>query len=98
MYAEGEGVPENDAGAVKWFRLAPEQGLAQAQFNLGAIYANGAGVPANDVQAYMWFILSAAQGNEVAIENNDNIRNWMTPEQIAEAQKLSAEWKPVGSH
>jgi TPR repeat protein len=29
---------------VKWWRLAADQGLAQAQFNLGVIYAQGLGV------------------------------------------------------
>ena len=35
MYASGEGVPEDDKEAVKWYRLAAEQGYAQAQYNLG---------------------------------------------------------------
>jgi uncharacterized protein len=30
MYDNGEGVPENDAEAVKWFRKAAEQGLARS--------------------------------------------------------------------
>jgi len=30
MYANGEGVPENDALAVKWWRKAAEQGFAGA--------------------------------------------------------------------
>ena len=29
-----EGVPEDDKEAVKWYRLAAEQGHAKAQFNL----------------------------------------------------------------
>ena len=28
MYYKGEGVPEDDKQAVKWYRLAAEQGLA----------------------------------------------------------------------
>ena len=35
MYNTGEGVPQDDAEAVKWYRLAAEQGDASAQFNLG---------------------------------------------------------------
>ena len=31
MYANGEGVPEDDAEAVRWFRLAADQGHADAQ-------------------------------------------------------------------
>ena len=33
MYARGEGVPENDAEAVKWYRLAAEQGNEGARGN-----------------------------------------------------------------
>ena len=31
MYATGDGVPEDRAEAARWFRLAAEQGLADAQ-------------------------------------------------------------------
>jgi len=34
MYDNGRGVPESDAEAVKWFRLAAEQGTESAQFAL----------------------------------------------------------------
>jgi uncharacterized protein len=95
MYDKGEGVPENDAEAAKWYRRAADQGRAKAQGNLGRMYALGEGVPEDDVQAYMWLSLSAAQGDETAIANKDVMRKLMTPEQIAQAQKLSAEWKPV---
>ena len=39
-----EGVPEDDAEAVRWFRLAAEQGGATAQYNLGLMYGDGEGV------------------------------------------------------
>ena len=35
MYANGDLVPKNDAEAVKWFRLAAEQGHDGAQNGLG---------------------------------------------------------------
>ena len=38
MYASGEGVPEDDAEAVRWYRLAADQGHADAQYNLGWMY------------------------------------------------------------
>ena len=31
MYDKGQGVPEDDKAAVKWYRLAAEQGDANAQ-------------------------------------------------------------------
>ena len=33
------------AEAVRWYRMAADQGLADAQFVLGFMYANGQGVP-----------------------------------------------------
>jgi TPR repeat protein len=33
MYSDGQGVPQNDAEAVRWYRLAAEQGHAGAQFS-----------------------------------------------------------------
>ena len=44
-YDNGEGVPEDDAEAVKWYRNAAEQGRARAQYNLGSMYEQGEGVP-----------------------------------------------------
>ena len=38
IYFKGEGVPKNDAEAVKWFRKAADQGHAKAQFNQGLMY------------------------------------------------------------
>ncbi len=92
MYSRGEGVPEDDAEAVRWYRLAAEQGGALAQSNLGFMYASGNGVPEDLVFAYMWFTLSAAQGNETAQSNNEIVERVMTREQIADAQRLSREW------
>ena len=43
-YRNGEGVPKNDAEAVKWYRLAAAQGNALAQLVLGAMYESGQGV------------------------------------------------------
>ena len=41
MYDKGLGVPQNDKTAVKWYRLAAEQGHATAQYNLGVMYDKG---------------------------------------------------------
>ncbi len=62
MYANGEGVPQDDAEAVRWFRLAADQGHARAQYNLGVMYANGRGVPEDDAEAVRWWRLAAEQG------------------------------------
>ncbi len=94
MYDEGRGVPEDDAEAVKWYRKAAEQGDAEAQFNLGFMYGQGHGVAQDYVQAHMWSNLAAAQGDETAREVRDLFSDYMTPGQIAEAERLAREWKP----
>ena len=88
--AQGRGVPENDAEAVRWFRLAAERGFDRAQHNLGLMYANGDGVPQDDVLAYAWLNLAVAQGNALASVNRDQLRTRMTANQVVRAQELSA--------
>jgi TPR repeat protein len=95
MYYKGEGLPENYAEAARWYRLAAEQGSVAAQINLGTLYAKGEGVSENYVEAYKWWVLAAAQGEDMAKQKRDFLRDKMTPAQIAEAQKLAAEWKPT---
>ena len=90
MYDHGEGVPENDAEAVKWYRKAADQGHADAQLNLGNMYAKGEGVPENDIRAYVWWSMAKTQGNTKAAGNLDIWKPMMTPQQIAEAQALAA--------
>ncbi|MDA8634150.1 hypothetical protein N9L71_10395 [Verrucomicrobiales bacterium] len=46
--------------------------------------------------AYMWLNLAAASGDEDAKTFRKTVSKKMTSEQIAEAQKLSREWKPKG--
>ena len=58
-YAEGKDY----AQAVKWFRLAAEQGYARAQFSLGVAYDNGKGVTMNYVEAAKWYGKAAVQGH-----------------------------------
>src|SRR5262245_47601679 len=66
MYAKGQGVPQNYAEALKWFRLSAAQGNAAAQYNLGLVYDSGRGVPQDYAQALKWYGLAAAQGDAAA--------------------------------
>lgn len=93
-YYKGEGVLKDYAEAAKWFRKAAEQGDADAQNNLGNAYLNGEGVLKDGVMACMWFNLSAKTGNADAAKSREIVDKRMTPEQIAEAQRMSREWKP----
>ena len=93
MYDTGRGVPQDEAEAVRWYRLAAEQGHAGGQYNLGVMYANGLGVSQDDVTAYMWFNLAAATGDEDARTAREDVATSMTREQVAEAQARAREWE-----
>ena len=41
FYQDGDGVPKDDAEAVKWYRKAADQGHALAQYFLGYKYQYG---------------------------------------------------------
>ena len=67
VFADWEaGVDAYQAGdyatALKEFRPLAEQGLAEAQFNLGWMYVKGLGVTQDYKEAVKWFRLAAEQG------------------------------------
>ena len=95
MYSKGQGVPQDNNEAVKWYRLSAEQGNAKAQFNLGLKYAKGQGVPQDYMSAHMWWNLSGSNGNKQAVENRDIIEKRMSPSQIEKAQEMARNWKPT---
>ena len=51
---------------MRWYRLAAEQGVATAQYNLGFMYDNGRGVLKDDAEAVRWYRLAAEQGYAAA--------------------------------
>jgi hypothetical protein len=62
MYAQGEGVPKDDAESLKWGRLAAENGIVAAQLIMGARYNEGRGVPKDPGEAVKWFEKAANKG------------------------------------
>ena len=86
-YANGEGVPQDAAEAVRWFRPAAEQGHAGARCILGIMYFNGEGVPKDTAEAARWFHLATAQGLGDAQNNLGEVSatGEGVPQDIAEA-------------
>ena len=87
MYASGDGVPRDDAEAVKWFQMAADQGDKGSQYVLAIMYENGSGVQ-DYVQAYKWFYLAGTPKGLARVAAH------MTPSQIAEAKRVARKWKP----
>jgi len=90
MYETGKGVVQDYKQAVHWFTKAAEQGFERAQFYLGIMYLLGQGVTQNHKLSYVWLNLAAAQGDKDAIETRDSVAKKLSPQQLAEAQELSA--------
>ena len=95
--ADGRYVPQDSAQAVHWFRKAAEQGDDGAMFSLSWCYQDGRGVARDLVQAYMWASLAdTLEEFEKEMEGRpsqvEDLESEMTPEQIAQGQRLAREW------
>jgi uncharacterized protein len=80
------------ATAMRLMRPLADQGNITAQTVVGLMYYFNYG--GDYVNAYLWFNLAAAQGNAFAEMFLRDTADKMTPDQIAEAQKVAREWKP----
>jgi TPR repeat protein len=76
---------------VKWYKLGAEQGVINAQVNLGVKYASGQGVIQDMVYAHMWANFAASSGDENAVNFREALEEKMTSAEIAEAQKFARE-------
>ena len=83
--------------ALKWYRLAANQGVPQAQLVLGAAYAVGRGLPTDFIQAHLWLSLAipncSGEDKKKGIAALKIVSSHLTDRQLAEAQRLASEWK-----
>jgi TPR repeat protein len=96
MFMYGIVVSHDDDQAAMWFRKAAEQGDPVAQHDLGGAYEYGRGVQKDFVLAYMWESLASTSEFNVGLSARsarDGLAKQMTPDQIAEAQRMAREWK-----
>jgi TPR repeat protein len=54
------------AQAMRWYRVAADQGNAQAQSNIGILYEHGLGVAQDSAEARAWMQKAAAAGDDYA--------------------------------
>ena len=100
MYLMGQGVPLNYEESLNLYRKAAAQRFPGAFLNLGHMYLHGSGVPVDLVQAYMWYRLATDPATahlsvrQSADSRLDYLKQNMTPDQIAEAERRARDWKP----
>ena len=63
-YLEGKGVPKDRGEAIKLWRAAADEGLAEMQCWMAFSYEQGAGVPQDKAQAREYYRKAAEQGND----------------------------------
>tara|TARA_Y100001934_G_C11601831_1_gene428061 strand:+ start:37 stop:345 length:309 start_codon:yes stop_codon:yes gene_type:complete len=79
--------------ALKWFELAAEQGVADAQYNLGLMYATGNGIPINFVTAHLWWSVAVDFGSEEARRKLVFLERLMSDSDLGKARSLAVEWR-----
>ena len=89
LYANGREAPQDDAEAMRWWRMAAEQGHINAQKMLGFRYFLGVHVPDDDAEAMKWYRKAAEQGDrEAQLKVGSMYQNgWGVPKNNAEAAR-----------
>ncbi len=65
MYMDGDGVRQDYAEALKWFKLSADQGNPDAQWRLGLLYYSGEGVRQDYAKAKEWLGKSCDNGSRM---------------------------------
>jgi uncharacterized protein len=103
-YITGKGgVAQDYQEAVRWFEKSANNGDVKAQEKLGLFYYQGKEVPQNFIKAHMWLSLVETEINKFSPRyrksfegereiTSAQVESKMTPEQIAEAQRMVREW------
>lgn len=91
IYYWGNGVPKTHVRQPSGIGFAADQGIADSQYLLGLMYASSRGTVEDYVMAHMWFDLAAVGGDAQRIKFSDGFLGSLTPDQIAEAQRLARE-------
>jgi TPR repeat protein len=100
FYQKGRGVDPDPAEAARWYQRGADRDDIRAQYQLGDLYMNGNGVTRDYASAYLWFALAASQAplldnRKGLLELRNIAAARMTPEQLEEAVRRVAAWKPI---
>jgi uncharacterized protein len=95
LHYNGLVQPQDYKEAMKWFRMAAEQGHAGAQFNLGYMYNEGQGVAQDSEESTKWYRLAAEQGHSGAQFNLGNM--YANGEGVAQDYKEAYIWLSIAS-
>ena len=88
LYFFGNGVNKDLSIAYNYCKKAALKGLARAQNNLAYMYLNGMGTNKDYVNSYAWSLIAIKHGyNSQGIK--DNVKMYLTPAMLNDAERLS---------
>ena len=94
LYSSGRGIERDDAKAAEWYRAAANQGDHKGQLALAIMLHAGRGVARDDTEAYMWLLVSEWNSGPSTREKREFLATELRPDQITEAERRAAKWKP----
>jgi TPR repeat protein len=83
---------ERSKNSLRWYEKAAKLGDLDSKMELATRYGLGFHAPEDTALSYMWANLAAASGDKKSIEFLNRLSRHMSPEQIAEGQRLTREW------
>ena len=81
---------ENFEEAMKWWKLAGDQGHPKSLYNLSGLYFQGKGAPKDLSLAYAYYKLSKL----VPSDKVKGMAGILTAPELTKAEKLVSDWKP----
>jgi TPR repeat protein len=87
MYFNGKGIPEDKPLAMVWFSKAAALGEPMAQAVMGLAAINGFMTKRDPIAAYQWMLRSALNGNLDIIPTLLRVRQELSAQEVAEANK-----------
>ncbi len=98
---DGRGAYERGdcAAALRWWRPLAGYGCPGARNDLGVMCRDGLGIQRDDMRFHIWFSLAVSrfppgEDRDGSAQGRDGLAKFMSPDQIAWAEKRVRMWKP----
>ena len=93
LAAGGNGIPKDDAEAIRWYTEGARHGDGSAMRKLGEAYEAGRGVPQDPAVALMWYVLSEQEGDDRAQARMQELSAQLDPATVSRAESLAEAWR-----
>lgn len=77
---------------------AAKTGGPDACYELGLMFASGTGVDIDLIEAHKWFNLAALHGDQRAVADRAEVAAILSPQEVAQAQRMARQWLSETRH